>query len=200
MKLSRIIAPLTIAAAGAAALAAALSKKAEKPAAEAPAPVEEKPAVAKALKSGTYSFVSGFADAKTVDVEVNYDENLYFVVVEDGFLTDTNVSHIALLSAEKFSLQLEYAEYYQGEGFEETAKTAAERYQSFTEVTFGANSGIRYLDGDCVCFAFPIENVKDSYLLYTLVKNSDNDDSFEKAAEYPEIIEIMENFSVTVTE
>ena len=70
------------------------------------------------LKEGVYSFISGFQNAATVEVKFRYDGNRFLcTIMEDGFLADSGDSHVAVLSGEDFSAQLEYGTYYAGEDF-----------------------------------------------------------------------------------
>ena len=85
MKKWQIIAPIGIAAAAAAAVLA-MRKKPQAAADAKPAPAAKKPAPAAQLKTGSYSFVSGYKDAATVEVKVGYDpEHFSFAVIEDSF-------------------------------------------------------------------------------------------------------------------
>ena len=107
MKKWTILAPLGLAAAGAAALLL-LKKKPEAKAASVKAAPAKKPAPAKApanLKTGSYSFISGFQNAVTVDMTLDYDADAFsFAVVEEGFLSYSSDSHVAILEGEDFSL------------------------------------------------------------------------------------------------
>ena len=90
--------------------------KAAKPAAK---PVAGKSAGKKAAgfafknpKTGVYSFASGYKDAKTVEVSLNYDEDKHsFTVASEDFITDTGDSHVAIIYADDFAMQVEYAAY-----------------------------------------------------------------------------------------
>lgn len=172
----KVVAPLGLAAAGAAALAVITLLKPERPAAEAPAAV--KSAAPKNLKTGSYSFISGFQDAATVELTLDYDaEKFGFDIIDEEFLCYTSDSHVALLSGEDFSAQIEYAGYYTGEGFEDLIRHVSEKYTGFGTVAYGDNTGIRYLDGDNVCLCFPADAY--SYVLVTIVKAKDNDEEIE---------------------
>ena len=90
MKKWTILAPLGLAAAGAAALVL-LKKKPEAKAAPAKGGPAKKPAPVKApanLKTGSYSFISGFQNASTVEMTLDYDADRFsFAVVEENFLS-----------------------------------------------------------------------------------------------------------------
>ena len=81
-------------------------------------PAAKKPAPAAQLKTGSYSFVSGYKDAATVEVKVGYDpERFSFAVIEDSFPAYSSDSHVAVIYGEDFTAQIEYAGYYHGEDF-----------------------------------------------------------------------------------
>ena len=86
MKKYKLIAPLALGAAAAlAAGVAALLKKPAEAAESAAAPAPKTPAVPKHRCVGSYSFISGFQNAVTVEMEMDYDSEKYsFVVIEDG--------------------------------------------------------------------------------------------------------------------
>ena len=126
MKKWQIIAPIGIAAAAAAAVLA-MRKKPQAAADAKPAPAAKKPAPAAQLKTGSYSFVSGYKDAATVEVKVGYDpERFSFAVIEDSFPAYSSDSHVAVIYGEDFTAQIEYAGYYHGEDF--AAMSAAPRH------------------------------------------------------------------------
>ena len=128
MKKWQIIAPIGIAAAAAAAVLA-MRKKPQAAADAKPAPAAKKPAPAAQLKTGSYSFVSGYKDAATVEVKVGYDpERFSFAVIEDSFPAYSSDSHVAVIYGEDFTAQIEYAGYYHGEDF--AAMSAAARGKS----------------------------------------------------------------------
>ena len=174
----KVIGPLALGAAGALAAAAAilLKKPAEEAATAAKVSAPSAPAPAANLKTGSYSFISGYKDAATVELSLDYDpEKFSFAVVEDGFLSDSSDSHVALVYGEDFNIQLEYAGFYAGEDFPAHGKTLVERYQSAGPVEFGALTGICYVDGDALCIALPIPEDDNSYVLVTVLKAADND-------------------------
>ena len=123
-KKRKVIAPLAVTAVGALAAgvtvllrktegAAAPKAKAAKPA---PKAILRDPAV---QETGSYSFISGFQNAATVELTVPFDPGTeFFSVVEEDFLSPSDVSHVALLTSEDYRLQIEYAAYYGGEGWE----------------------------------------------------------------------------------
>ena len=110
----KVIAPLGVLAAGAAAAAVLLLKKNGGEASPKTAVAGTKKAAEKEtlMKTGEYSFVSGFKDARTVEVKLDYDALRFgFDVIGEDFLTYSSDSHVAVVSGEEFSFQLEYASY-----------------------------------------------------------------------------------------
>ena len=189
MKKWKIVAPLALAATGAAAAGVAVLLKKE-PATSAPAPKTAAPAPAKELKTGSYSFISGYKDAVTVEMSLDYGpERFSFAVIEEDFLSTTSDSHVAVLYGEDFSAQFEYAAYYHGESFPELIRHVSEKYKGFGDVVYGENTGIKYVDGDNICLCFPVD--EHSYLLVTLIKAKDNDDDFRNLPDYPDVAAIL---------
>lgn len=174
-----IAVPVAAAAAGAAVL---LLKK--KPSAEkAASPAKGKPAAAKPApvirneKTGEYSFISGFKDAARVDVSFPYEADRFsYEQTEDRFLVESGDSHVGVLYGDGYSMQLEYAPYKEGEDFEALRKSFSARFADFGTAVYGSNEGVQYLDGEDLCFCFPIPDDAYSYLLITVVKAKDNDD------------------------
>ena len=165
MKKWQIIAPIGIAAAAAAAVLA-MRKKPQAAADAKPAPAAKKPAPAAQLKTGSYSFVSGYKDAATVEVKVGYDsERFSFAVIEDSFPAYSSDSHVAVIY---------------GEDFAAMSAAARGKFQGFGEIGFGALHGIRYIDGDCICMCFPVPGDEYSYLLVTVIKAEGNDDTLDE--------------------
>ena len=177
----KVLAPLALTALGAlAAGIAALLQKVEKPAA--PSASAAKPAN---LKTGSYSFISGFKDAATVEMSLDYDpEKFSFAVVEDGFLNYSSDSHVAIVYGEDFNLQLEYAGFYSGEDFAAHCAALREKYQTRGEFVCGALEGLWVLDGDNVSIHLPIPGDAHSYLLVTVQKTSDYDDAVTTLPDY----------------
>ena len=202
MKKWKIVAPVAlIAAVGAAVLAFRAKKPGEKPAAPAAKKVsaDVKKTVAN-LKTGSYSFISGYKDAATVELSLQYDADKYsFAVVEEEFLAYSSDSHVAVVSGEDFDLQIEYAAYYQGEDFAALSKEAAEKYQSLNKISYGDNAGIRYSTGDAICLCFPITGDTNSYILMTLFKGKENDDDILLLPEHPELSALLRSMTFSVT-
>ena len=201
MKKWKVLAPLSLAALGAAALGAAtLLKKAPQTAesgAKKSAPA--KAAAPRNLQAGSYSFISGFKDAATVDVSLNYDADKYsYAVIAEEFLAYTSDSHVAVLSGEDFSFQLEYAGYYRGEGFEDLIRQVSEKYQGFTPVAYGDNTGVSYEAGDNICLCFPAGEDPYSYLLVTLFKGPGWDDAVADLLEHADFAAVMGSIEVKV--
>ena len=189
MRNNKLIAPLALAAA--AALAAGVATLLKTPAAEAASPAAaspKAPSVPRTRLVGNYSFISGFQDAVTVEMSMDYDGEKYsFVVVEDEFPSYSSDSHVAVVYGEDFNMQLEYAAYYKGEDFAAHVKSMGEKYQGITPVRCGAVEGVRFIDGDNVCLALPIPNDSNSYLLVTLMKNPGYDEEVTTLPGHPDV-------------
>ena len=194
MKKWTILAPLGLAAAGAAALVL-LKKKPEAKAAPAKAGPAKKPAPAKApanLKTGSYSFISGFQNASTVEMTLDYDADKFsFAVVEENFLSYSSDSHVAILEGEDFSLQLEYAAFYPGEDFAAHCASLAEKHQDFAPVRYGSVDAVKYLEGDALSFCLPIPEDAHSYVQVLLFKAKGNDTPLPELAEDPDLSAIL---------
>ena len=192
----KVIAPLGVLAAGAAAAAVLLKKKDGGSAPKAAAPAAKKAAeTEKLMKTGEYSFVSGFKDARTVEVRLDYDALRFgFDVIGEDFLTYSSDSHVAVVSGEDFSFQMEYASFYKGEDFALITSAAAQKYAGFAPVRFGAVEGFRYREGDSVCFCLPVDEY--SYLLLTLLKAEGCDKTVEELAESDDLGAILSTLRV----
>ena len=152
------------------------------------------------LKAGSYSFISGFKDAVTVDLSFSYDAGRFsFKVVEDEFLVESGDSHVGVLSGENFNAQLEYAAYYSGEDFEKLRTELAAHHGDLTDVVFGVQRGLRFTSGDGLCFAFPIPDDTHSYLLLTLFKAPGNDDELIALADDPDLLSILSSMRFSRT-
>ena len=185
MKKWTILAPLGLAAGAAAALLLLKKKPAEKAAAPKADPArKDAPKAPANLKTGSYSFISGFQNAATVDMALDYDADAFsFAVVEEGFLSYSSDSHVAILEGEDFSLQLEYAAYYSGEDFAAHCASLAEKHQDFAPVRYGSVDAVKYLEGDNLCFCIPIPQDDHSYVLALLFKAKGNDTPLPDLAE-----------------
>ncbi len=190
MKKKKVIATLAIAAGGS--LAAGISVLLKKlPTPEAPAD-QAAPIKSANLKTGSYSFISGFKDAVTVELSLDYDpEKFSFVVVEDEFLNYSGDSHVAIVYGADFNLQLEYASYYSGEDFAAHRAAMVEKYKTANEFACGALSGFWVLDGDNVAIHLPIPGDTHSYLLVTVQKTPDYDDEVTALPDYPPLKELL---------
>ena len=100
LKKWKAIAPLALTAAGALASGVAILMR-KLPKDTAPA-AESAPAAKPAnLKTGSYSFISGFEDAETVELSMDFDpEKFSFAIVEDEFLNYSSDSHVAIVYGE----------------------------------------------------------------------------------------------------
>ncbi len=186
----KVIAPLAMAAVGSlAAGVSVLLKKLPKP----EVPVSQAaPAKTADLKTGSYSFISGYLDAATVELSLDYDpEKFGFVVVEDEFLNYSSDSHVAIVWGHDFNLQLEYAGYYSGEDFAAHRAAMAEKYKAANDFVCGALSGFWVLDGDNVAIHLPIPNDAQSYLLVTVQKTADYDDEVTTLPDYAPLKELL---------
>lgn len=187
------------AAAGVAAAVMAGKKPAEKSAApkgkSAPA---KKGYVIKTPQTGVYSFVSGFKDAATIDVELTFDaEKHSFAVIEEGFLAYTSDSHAAVIYSDAFNLQLEYSEFYPGEDFAILYANTAEKYKTVEKVNYEGVEGFKYVDGDCIRMCFPAGDDAYSYLLVTALKGPGNDDELVDLPENAELKAVLATMKVS---
>ena len=173
----KVIAPLgLLAAAGAA--AALLLKKKDGEGAAAPADKKKDAPREKQMKTGVYSFVSGFKDAKTVEAALDYDALRFsFDVI-----------------GEDFSMQMEYASYYKDEDLGVITDAAEKKYPGFARVSFGSAEGFRYREGDAVCFCLGVDEY--SYLLLTLLKAQGCDKTVEELAEGEDLRELLETLRI----
>lgn len=197
MKKWQIIAPIGLAAA-AAAVVLAMRKAPQSSAAAKAAPSASKPVPPAELKVGSYSFVSGYKVAATIDVKIKYDPARFgFAVIEDGFPAYSSDSHVAVVYGEDFTAQLEYAGYYSGEDFAAMSEAARAKFSGFGEVSFGAHRGIRYVDGDCICICLPIPDDDYSYLLVTVIKAEGSDDTLDELQENEDLAAILGGLEIS---
>ena len=193
MKAWKVIVPLgALAAAGAAALL--LKKKPASPAAPKSAAKKDAPRETQS-KTGEYSFVSGFKDARTVEVKLEYDALRFgFDVIGEDFLCYSSDSHVAVISGEDFSIQMEYASFYKGEDFALIAETAQKKYGGYAPAAFGSLEGFRYREGDSVCFCLPVDEY--SYLLLTLLKAEGSKLTLEEIAGGEELRKLLDTLKI----
>lgn len=186
MKQWKIILPLGLAAAGAAALLL-MKKPAEGEAKPAAKSVKAKqPAAPQELKEGSYSFISGFKDPVTVDVTIGYDpEKFSYSVISEEYLNPSSDSHVAVLWGEDYHIQMEYAAYYPGEDFETMSRAIAEKFKGFTQARYGENEAVRYLDGDSYGIRLRIPGDEQSYLLLTVIRAAADPEDFAALPEDP---------------
>lgn len=207
MKKWLVIAPIAAAAAAGAALALkGKSGTEKKPAAAKPAAKSASNAGGKKdagfsiknPKSGVYSFASGYKDAKEITVTLTYDADKHaFGVVSEGYITDSGDSHVAILNADDFSIQIEYAPYYHGEDFAALEKSVEENYKNFGKVSFKNASGICFTNGGSYCMAFPAADSTADYVLATVVlMGDDNEDERVKLRSNPEMLAIMDTIVI----
>lgn len=152
------------------------------------------------LKESSYSFISGFRDAATVEVRCTYDSSRFtYAVLEDDFPAESGDSHVAVLSGEDFSMQLEYGSYYTGEDFARLKAELAARHPGFRESAYGENTCLLYQNGDNLCLDFPIAGDSSSFLHVTLMKEKGNDDPLDALPDYEDVKTILSSLSFTRT-
>ena len=192
----KVVAALSLTAAGAVASGIAVLKQKLPP--EAPAAdnaAAEEPA---SPNTGFYSFISGFQDAATVELSIDYDpEKFGFVIVEDEFLNYSSASHVAILYGEEFNVQLEYAPYFSGEDFAAHRAALEEKYQTRGEIECGEHKGVWVLDGDNIAIHFPIPGDTHSYLLVTVQKTPDYDDEVTTLPNYAPLKDLLATIRFT---
>ncbi len=195
----KVIAPLAMTAAGAiAAGVATLMKKSGSERSETAKPTSG-PAPSGPLTLGSYSFISGYQNAATVEFTLRFDpETASFAVVGEDYLSYSSASHVALLYAKDFDAQIEYAPYYSGEDFEAFSKNAAQKYKDFGPVRYISLEGIRYRDGDTMVLCFPIPDDSFSYVQVILFKHKDNDDPLESLPESSYVRAILDTAKLDI--
>ena len=167
--------------------------KAEKPAARKPAGKKSAAVALKNPKTGVYSFASGYKDAKTVEVSLSYDADIHsFTIASEDFIAPTGDSHAAIIYAEDFAMQVEYAAYYHGENFDALSKSIEGQFKGFGKVSFNGIDGVCYLNGGNYCMAFPAADATADYVLITVVlMGDDNEEERAKLPSNPEMNAIM---------
>ena len=173
--------------------------KAEKPAARKPAGKKSAAVALKNPKTGVYSFASGYKDAKTVEVSLSYDADIHsFTIASEDFIAPTGDSHAAIIYAEDFAMQVEYAAYYHGENFEALSKSIEGQFKGFGKVSFNGIDGVCYLNGGNYCMAFPAADATADYVLITLVlMGDDNEEERAKLPSNPEMNAIMNTLTIS---
>ena len=162
-----------------------------------PAGTAQKAACApKAAKTGSYSFISGFKNAETVELRFTYDAECFsYSVVEEGFLVESGDSHVGILYGEDYSAQFEYGTYYSGEDYEGLTRELMSRHPDLSDIQYGSNAGLRFLDGDSICLVFPIPDDSCSYLQVSLLKAPSNDDPLEALPDDPALRSVLASMS-----
>ena len=202
MKKWKVIAPLGLAAVGA--LAAGVATLLRKPKEEAAAPGTKAAPAAKAgpqkaLQTGSYSFISGFKDAATVELTFQYDPEVTdYSVVEEGFLCYSSASHVAIIHSEDFRAQIEYAPFYAGENFESFVKNAGEKFKDVAPVRYAELEGIQYGDGDSICLCFAIPGDDHSYIQVNLFKLADDDDPITVFPQHPAVKALFDSARILI--
>ena len=193
MKKRTILLPLGLAA-GAAALLLMKKKAAPKAAPAGKAPEAGRKTPPANWKTGTYSFISGFQNAATVEMSLGYDGDKFsYAVVSEDFLSYSSDSHVAILEGEDFSLQLEYGAYFTGEDFAAHCATLAEKHRDFGPVRYGSVDAVKYLEGDNLCFCIPIPGDAQSYVQVLLFKAKGNDTPLPDMAGDPDLSAVLES-------
>lgn len=173
--------------------------KAEKPAARKPAGKKSAAVALKNPKTGVYSFASGYKDAKTVEVSLSYDADIHsFTIASEDFIAPTGDSHAAIIYAEDFAMQVEYAAYYHGENFDALSKSIEGQFKGFGKVSFNGIDGVCYLNGGNYCMAFPAADATADYVLITVVlMGDDNEEERAKLPSNPEMNAIMNTLTIS---
>ena len=129
---------------------------------------------------------------------VTYDADKHaFGVVSEGYITDSGDSHVAIVNADDFAIQIEYAPYYHGEDFTALEKSVEENYKNFGRVSFKNASGICFTNGGSYCMAFPAADSTADYVLATVVlMGDDNEDERVKLRSNPEMLAIMDTLVI----
>ena len=110
-------------------------------------------------------------------------------MVEEDFLSPSDVSHVALLTSEDYRLQLEYAAYYGGEGWEAHVAHLREKHPDLKEVSFGENRGVLFLAGDSLRLDLPVPEDGASYVQVTIQKTPAFDGEVTELAQHPALTE-----------
>ena len=173
--------------------------KAEKPAARKPAGKKSAAVALKNPKTGVYSFASGYKDAKTVEVSLSYDADIHsFTIASEDFSGPAGGSHAAIIYAEDFAMQVEYAAYYHGENFDALSKSIEGQFKGFGKVSFNGIDGVCYLNGGNYCMAFPAADATADYVLITVVlMGDDNEEERAKLPSNPEMNAIMNTLTIS---
>ena len=173
--------------------------KAEKPAARKPAGKKSAAVALKNPKTGVYSFASGYKDAKTVEVSLSYDADIHsFTIASEDFIAPTGDSHAAIIYAEDFAMQVEYAAYYHGENFEALSKSIEGQFKGSGKVSFNGIDGVCYLNGGNYCMACPAADATADYVLITVVlMGDDNEEERAKLPSNPEMNAIMNTLTIS---
>ncbi len=198
LKWMRFVLPAAAASAAAAGAAVFLRRKVSSLSdAGKPAPVPAAVSVSPiSVREASYSFISGFQDAVTVEVCFPYDpERFIYEVAEDSFPAESGDSHVGVLRGDAFSAQLEYGSYYSGEDYDRLRQELSRKHSDLAEADYGPLSGLKFRDGDNLCLVFPIPEDPHSYLLITLLKSPDNDDELEALPDYPDLRFMLSSLS-----
>lgn len=192
MKRSLLIIPTALAVGAAMAYA---SLKAKKKSAAKPLPQEKGAASAKNLKQGSYEFVSGYKNAATVKLGLEYDADKFFYdILDSDFPVYTSDSHVAFLSGEDFSFQLEYASFYGDEGFAGMCARESEKQPGAKRLTLAGRESLMYIRGDNIVFSIPADGF--SYILVNVIKEKGNDETLEELSAEPALLEILNSITI----
>jgi len=149
------------------------------------------------LSEGTYTFLSGLDNPVTVDLSMKYDPVRYdYSIKYDGYIANSSVTHAIVILGEDFSLQMEYADIFNGKGFEKAMEELGEKYKGIDAVSYGSNKGYKYADGDSMCIALSVENAPECYLLITIVKEQKCDVEFTDLPDNVDVIEMLSSIKM----
>ena len=146
--------------------------------------------------SGCYSFVSGYRDAKTVELHFAYDTAAFECKeIAEDFPAPTSVSHAEVIRGEDFLIQLEYTDFAAGEDFASFTGLLREKQKGFAPVKYGSNEGFRYYNGDNVCFVFPATDF--SCVLATAIVAKGSDLDYRELHQEPQLAAFMESLAIS---
>ena len=145
-------------------------------------------ALAEEGMKGSYGLKVGYS--------INHNSNKE--VFGEDFLSYSSDSHVAVITGEDFSMQMEYAPFFKDEDFATLAAAAEKKYKDFARVSFNGVEGVRYREGDGVCFCLTVDEY--SYLLLTLIKAQGCDKTLEELAAGEDFAELLGTLRIRTKE